>query len=376
MQQWRLICDDQVSASYGLAADEILTQSVGNDTSIPILRLYNYKNYAALVGRFQDVESELNKNYCRKMKISINRRPTGGGAIFMGEKQLGVAMCIPGKNDDNYGRARELMATFSEGIIYGLNLLGVSAQFRRKNDIEVNGKKIAGLGIYRDSTGGLLFHSSILVDMDIEMMLNVLNTPFEKISDKEVKTVSNRITTMRRESNRQITIAEMRSCIQEGYKKTFNVSFIKSDISEKEKDAISDLEQQKYLKQDWIYQTPQVKDAIGKAKLKTEKGLLDIRLTLAGRQIKALFIRGDFFASENAVADLEGSFRWHSSNREKVESTLNKVYKQRKTELSSLPLDALKRAIDQALQRASILEKKQKSEPYGCFVTPGGNVNV
>ncbi len=374
--QWRLICDDNVSASFGLAADEVLTKFVGQAKSRPVLRLYTYKNYSALVGRFQNVESELNTKYCKSLNITINRRPTGGGAIFMGENQLGVAMSIPGKSDDNYGRARELMAQFSKGIIYGLKKLGVQAQFRRKNDIEVNGKKIAGLGIYRDMTGGLLFHSSILVDMDIERMLKVLNTPFEKISDKEVTTVANRITTVCKESNRQIGITEMRKCITEGYQKTFNVSITGDDFEEEEKEAILLLEKEKYLRQDWIFQTPQVKDAIGTAKLKTDMGLLDIRLTLAGQQIKALFIRGDFFASENSVADLEGSFRWHSTNQQKIESTLNKVYELRKNELSSLPLKALHKAINLALQRAKILEKKKSSEPYGCFVTPGGNAHV
>ncbi len=374
--RWRLICDDNVHASFGLAADEVLTRRVGLGKSVPVLRLYSYKNYCALVGRFQDVHSELNLDYCKQSALSINRRPTGGGAIFMGENQLGVAMCIPGKDDDTYGRARELMARFSEGIISGLNALGVAAQFRRKNDIEVDGRKIAGLGIFRDSSGGLLFHSSILVDMDIAMMLKVLNTPFEKISDKEVATVAERITTVCREGKRRIAISEMRVKISEGYQKVFNISFEKDDFSLEEKEEIADLEKEKYLRQDWVFQTPHVKDSVGMAKLKTEKGLLDIRLTLAGQQIKALFIRGDFFAAENAVADLEGSFRWHSSNQQKIEDTLNKVYTLRKNELSSLPLEALKKAVNQALQRAKILERKQASEPYGCFVTPGGNAHV
>ncbi|KAA3613568.1 MAG: lipoate--protein ligase family protein [Calditrichaeota bacterium] len=373
---WRLICDENVSASFGLAADEVLTKHIGQGKSIPVLRLYSYKNYSALVGRFQEVESELNVDFCRKKEIAINRRPTGGGAIFMGEDQLGIAMCIPGKSDDNYGRARELMGHFSEGIINGLNSIGVPAQFRRKNDIEVNGKKIAGLGIYRDNSGGLLFHSSLLVDMDIEMMLNVLNTPFEKISDKEVDTVSKRITTVFKETNSHINMAEMRKCIAGGFKSSLNISLSESSFAETEKREIAILEKEKYAQQDWIYQTPQVKDAIGTAKLKTEKGLLDIRLTLAGQQIKALFIRGDFFAGENAVADLEGSFRWHSTNQQKIELTLDKVYKLRKNELASLPLGALKKAITLALNRARVLEKKQSSEPYGCFVTPGGRVHV
>src|SRR5574341_130895 len=183
---WRFITDDNVLASFGLAADEALAQRMGMYLSQPTLRLYTYRSHCALVGRFQNVENEVRVEYCRAHGITINRRPTGGGAILMGADQLGVALTIPGRGDDSYSHARELMGSFSEGLVRGLNELGVEARFRRKNDIEVNSKKLVGLGIYRAPSGGLLFHASLLVDLDIALMLNVLNTPFEKISDKEL----------------------------------------------------------------------------------------------------------------------------------------------------------------------------------------------
>ena len=55
---WRYIEEDGVSASFGLAADEYLIQAVGGD--LPTLRLYTYRSHAALVGRFQNAEAEVN----------------------------------------------------------------------------------------------------------------------------------------------------------------------------------------------------------------------------------------------------------------------------------------------------------------------------
>src|SRR6266496_4235709 len=222
---WRLITDDSVSASFGLAADEALAQRVGLNLSQPTLRLYTYQSYCALVGRFQNVENE----------ITINRRPTGGGAIIMGADQLGVALTIPGRGDDSlrltaqgdaYSHARELMSDFSNGLVCGLNQLGVEARFRRKNDIEVNGKKLVGLGVYRAPSGGLLFHASMLVDLDIALMLRVLNTPFEKLSDKEIDTVAARITTVRRETESKITLDAVRRVIADGFVSAFNVNLV------------------------------------------------------------------------------------------------------------------------------------------------------
>lgn len=373
MLEWRLIADDNVSASFGLAADEAVTERVGTGDSPPTLRLYTYRSYCALVGRFQTVESEIHVDFCRGEGIAVNRRPTGGGAIIMGRDQLGVALAIPGRGDHAYGRARELMADFSAGILHGLNELGVAAEFRRKNDIEVDGRKIVGLGIYRSPSGGLLFHASLLVDLDVPFMLRVLNTPFEKISDKEVATVAARISTVRRELERKVPLAEVRRAVAAGFAAAFGVDLVPGDFTPEEREAITALEREKYLTERWVFQTTEVPDAVGSARVKTPGGLLEVRVTLAGRMLKAVFIGGDFFAADNAVADLEASLRWHSSAPDAVAATLENAYSRRAAELGTLPLAALTRAIESAVRRARVAEAQVRSDPYGCFVTPGGS---
>ncbi|MBT4453149.1 MAG: lipoate--protein ligase family protein, partial [Candidatus Marinimicrobia bacterium] len=217
MNTWRYIENNHVTASAGLAADEVLANRVGAGISQPILRLYTY-HPCALVGRFQTMENELNLEYCAQNKIPVNRRPTGGGAIIMGKNQLGVALAIPGKTDESYASVRQRMAQFSQGIISGLSTLGIEVEFRRKNDLEVNGKKIAGLGLHKTATGGFLFHASLLVDLDVSYMLDVLRTPFEKISDKEIATVAERTTTVQREYKKPLTLNNVRVIILNGYK--------------------------------------------------------------------------------------------------------------------------------------------------------------
>jgi lipoate---protein ligase len=368
---WRLITDDNATASFGLAADDVLAQRVGAGKSQPTLRLYSYAP-CALVGRFQTVAHELHVDYCQSNNIPINRRPTGGGAIIMGAGQLGVALTIPGRNDDSYSRARELMAQFSAGILRGLSNLGIEANFHRKNDIEVNGRKMVGLGIYRAPSSGLLFHASILVDLDVPYMLKVLNTPFEKISDKEIGMVSARTTDVCREIGRKIEFNELRQQIAAGYAAAFDVTLTPGEFSVEELADIANVEQEKYQSRDWIFQEIEVPDSFGTAKLKTEAGLLDIRASLAGRTVKAIFIGGDFFASENAIADLEANLRWHSSKPHAIATTLANVYQKRQSELNRIPLDDLTGVIQTAVKRASIADSRIRSDPYGCFVTPGG----
>jgi lipoate---protein ligase len=369
---WRLITDDGVTASFGLAADEALAVRVGAGAFLPTLRLYTYQSHCALVGRFQTVENEVRADYCEANNIPINRRPTGGGAIIMGSDQLGVALTIPGQGKDTYSHARELMGVFSAGLVRGLNTLGFEACFRRKNDIEVNGKKLVGLGVYLAPSGGLLFHASLLVDLDIALMLRALNTPFEKLSDKEIDTVAGRITTVRRETGSQITLDEMRCVIADGFESAFDVNLILSDFTAAERAEIAELEQGKYLSDDWVYQTNAVPDSSGSAKIKTSAGLLDVGVTMAGSIIKAVFIGGDFFASENAVADLEASLRWHTSQSEKVAVTIEKIFQSRGAEFNGIQSKSLIKAVQKAIADACVAGNQMRAKPYGCYVNPGG----
>lgn len=371
MTTWRYIKNDNVIASAGLAADEVLANCSGAGTSLPTLRLYTYQP-CALVGRFQTIENELNLNYCVENKIPVNRRPTGGGAIIMGQDQLGVALVIPGKSDETYAHVRERMAQFSQGIISGLDTLDIEVEFRRKNDLEVNGKKIAGLGLHKTATNGLLFHASLLVDLDVPFMLNILKTPFEKISDKEISTVSERTTTVRREIDTNLNINELRTIILNGYRNAFQMDIQKGDFTKSELEEIHQLEKDKYRKRDWIFQTTDVLDATGKDVVKTPGGMLDVRIVLAGKMIKSAYIGGDFFTSEHAIADLEQSLRWHSSNENTVSETLSKIYERWSEDLTNLPVDPLIKAINSAIQKAAGTARKASADPYGCFVTPGG----
>lgn len=383
MPHWRLITDDGVSASFGLAADECLAGRVGQGESRPTLRLYTYRSHCALVGRFQNLDNEVQREYCQANGIAVNRRPTGGGAILMGADQLGVALTLPGSGDDSYQRARELMAQFSQGIVSALQSLGIRASFRRKNDIEVNGRKIVGLGIYRaqglarpasansaTQRSGLLFHASLLVGLDIPLMLRVLKTPFEKISDKEIATVADRITTVRRETGREIELDEVRARVAEGYAAAFGISLAPGDFTADERRAISDLQSRKYDTAAWVDQTTAVADMTGSARVKTPGGLLDVRVTLAGGTLKAVLIGGDFFAAEGAIADLEASLRWYSAAPDAVAATLARAYAARADDLAAIPLESLAQAIEQAVRRAQAAESVARADPYGCFVNP------
>ena len=91
---WRLLNDDNADAAGGLALDEALMARYarGEPPAPPTLRLYTYRTHCALIGRYQNLDAEVDLEACRETGTQVSRRPTGGGAIIMGAGQLGVAL--------------------------------------------------------------------------------------------------------------------------------------------------------------------------------------------------------------------------------------------------------------------------------------------
>jgi lipoate---protein ligase len=300
MQRWRLLSGDGVGAAEGLALDEALMAGP------PTLRLYTYRR-AALVGRYQHLEAEVDLDACRRTDTDWNRRPTGGGAIVMGEGQLGVAVTgpVPGP-----AHPRELLARYATGIQAGLAELGVEAGFRGKNDLEVGGRKIAGLGLYLDGHGGLLFHASVLADLDIAFMLDVLRIPAAKLGDKAMAAVEERVTTVSRETGEWWTGGSLAEVVATGFAKALTLDLEPAVPDASEKEAAVTLEQTRYGTDAWrLERTPQP-DANATSLLKTPEGLLRCYLALHGTTIKSVLFAGDFNEIPEPLVRLESALRW------------------------------------------------------------------
>ena len=100
----------------------------------------------------------------------------------------------------------------------------------------------------------MLFHTSLLVDLDVPLMLRLLSIPAEKISDKVLRFVADRTTTVRRETGRDVTIEEARTAVAAGYAQRFGAELVAQPLNVAELSAIDDLIRTKYATTEWIDQ--------------------------------------------------------------------------------------------------------------------------
>jgi len=360
LTKYRYIQENDTSASYGLAADEYLMNYHQKDAEFPAtLRLYNYKDYAVLAGRFQDINAEIDIEECKQNGFQFGRRLTGGGAILMGSEQLGICFASSSKVFE-WENIRELYYKFSLPVINALAKLGIDAKFRSKNDLEVNGKKIAGLGVHVDADGAIQFHTSLLIDLDIKQMLKVLKIPIQKYSDKrKISSIEQRITTISREMGKKISKEKVIDIVKLSFAEAFDINFIASEFSVEEKHKIKQLEENRYLTEDWIYQRSPQSDMTGMSLKKTPAGLLRTYIGLKGETIKSVLITGDFFEQANIFSRIESELKWSSMDKENIRKIVKKVFQWQEFDSLKygLTVEMIVESIWLAAQRAMAAER-------------------
>jgi lipoate-protein ligase A len=349
--RWRLLVDDGAGAAEGLALDEALMDGYARDAPYrpPTLRLYTYRSDCALVGRYQNLEAEVDLEACRRTGTEVSRRPTGGGAIIMGAGQLGLALVDRVPADK---RPREIIEDCSAAIIAGLAELGIDASFRGKNDLEVEGRKIAGLGLYVDERGGMLFHASVLADLDVDFMLRVLRIPAAKLADKAANAVQQRVTTVTRETGRPHDGAALREAVQLGFAKAFGAEFAPGLPDEGEMARAAVLAEERYSAQSWLSERSVVPDGSGSSVLKTPAGLMRLYLSTHGDLVKSAVIVGDFAELPSAVVRLEADLRWKRLGAEAITKVVSASGADRALEVSA---DQITTAVLTAGRRADRL---------------------
>ena len=321
----RLLIDNSVDDQFGLSVDDALTRSSSDSASVT-LRLYTYQS-CVLVGRFQHIHDEVNIDRCAELDVPVNRRPTGGGSIIMGPDQLGIALVIPPDSKLVGRNSTSLMKSCAKGIVRALRAFDVEAEFRGKNDMVVSGRKIAGLGLYQAQGGGILFHASLLLDLDFDFMLTVLKTAFESAPDRGLSAVSKRIATLRSEVGLDLSISDLMNAVKLGYEKEYSIHLHRGHLNPKEQSLANQLNVSQYCSKQWVYQTEsRFRDRLGHYKLRTDGGTLDVRAIVAKRTLKSVFLNGDFIASENAISDLENSLRWHITDADALSRTIERSH--------------------------------------------------
>jgi lipoate-protein ligase A len=349
---WRVLDTGLRPAAENIAFNRALLEARQAEEIPGTLRFLRFTP-SALIGFHQSAEQELNLDHCREHGIAVQRRITGGGAIYFDETQLGWELYLH-KRDLGTTDMQAISRRICEAAARGISALGVDARFRPRNDIEVAGRKISGTGGAFDGDA-LMYQGTLLIRFDVEKMLRVLRVPAEKLADKAIVSARERVANLAELLGRAPELAQVQDRIAEAFAVEFGVQLAAGDLTPQEirryRAALAEIDTP-----DWVHMLnrPAADAPLVEAVRKFPGGLVRVGVAYERprNRIKQIIFTGDFFVQpRRALADLEARLR--DSDAARVEQHIREFFAAGGVDMLGLTAADLSLVAREALQRAA-----------------------
>jgi lipoate-protein ligase A len=253
VERWRLLDTGLNNAYYNMALDEAIAIARSRGIVPNTIRFFRWEPSAVSIGYFQSMIEEVDVEACKRLGIDYVRRRTGGGAVYHDrDGELTYSIVV---DEDHPLVSKDFQKTYEtlcSGIVRGLRILGVPAEFKPINDIVVEGKKISGNAATR-SWRVVHQHGTILRRVNPKLMFTVLKVPSEKIRDKMIKSVEERVTSIEAFLRREVSFQELKDALKRGFEEAFKIELIPEEVTSFEKELAEKLTVEKYSTTEWNF---------------------------------------------------------------------------------------------------------------------------
>ncbi|MBS3059923.1 MAG: lipoate--protein ligase family protein [DPANN group archaeon] len=245
--KWRIISPECNDSTMNMALDESVMEAIRDKHSPPTIRFYRWKNSSVTIGCFQNAKKETHYDKCIEDHVQVIRRITGGGAVYNDKDgEITYSLIAPESMMPNgITESYQLICGY---VVNALGKINISAHFKPINDIIVtqSGKKISGNAQTRRQ-GVLLQHGTLLYDLNVEKMFSYLNVGREKISDKDIAQVEERVTCIRNLCEK--SIEETAQALAESFSE--DKEHYIGDFTDAERTRAWQLVEEKYANDSW-----------------------------------------------------------------------------------------------------------------------------
>ncbi|WP_370882737.1 lipoate--protein ligase family protein [Kineosporia succinea] len=180
-----------------MALDEVIARQVGEGLRAPTLRVWEWASNSVIIGSFQSLSNEVDREAAARHEATVVRRISGGGAMFVEPgNTITYSLYVPATLVEGMSFA-DSYAFLDAWVIRALRQLGVDASYQPLNDIASPAGKIGGAAQKRLASGAVLHHVTMSYDIDAAKMLDILRIGREKLSDKGTKSAKKRVDPIR-----------------------------------------------------------------------------------------------------------------------------------------------------------------------------------
>jgi len=139
-----------------------------------------------IIGRNQDLEAEVNLDYCRNHGVKAVRRKSGGGCVYSDKGNMMISVISA------RGEVVAVFERYLDTFTACLRSLGLNAEKSGRNDILVDGRKVSGNAFHQLPDRSIV-HGTLLYDTDFAALEEAIRPPVEKLQRHGVASVRQRV---------------------------------------------------------------------------------------------------------------------------------------------------------------------------------------
>ena len=235
----RYLVNDSTDACRNMAFDEFALESLPLDEPV----FYLWRNApSVIIGLNQNAYAEVNLGYLSEHGIALARRVTGGGAVYHDLQNLNYTIV---------GRSRDLNSDYPDYLHFMVNALrklGVPAELSGRNDIMVEGRKCSGYAkrVWKDR---LMVHGTLMFDVDLSVLQQVLSVPGSKMAAAGVASVRSKVANLKDYLPQYQTVLQLKNALHDMLSDGDSQVF----LTPEQLASVEEMAERKFRSWDWIY---------------------------------------------------------------------------------------------------------------------------
>jgi lipoate-protein ligase A len=356
---WRLLDTGYRSSNQNIALDKVLLLARSRGFIPDTLRFFQFTGACVLTGCYQVTEQEIRFDYCQQQGIAINCRITGGNAAYWDTSTIGFEVVISEKSPSIPKQLPQVTAKFGEALVSGLKKIGISANYKFPNTIEVAGRQIGWVGgtKYQD----VIFYQGYIQvnDLNVQSLLRVLRIPTEKLKNKAVESFQKKITCLQAAAGKPVAAHEVKAALIDGFTQSFDISLMPGTLTTFEDDLYA-AQLGAVALEPGLADQPRIPKPEQQGELrymfKEEEVVIKVSLLIDQQQrsIQSVSIAGDFCAYPlDVISKLEAQLCCVTANPKTIRKLVQDCFKEHQAYIPGLTADHFSQAIIQALAKTA-----------------------
>jgi lipoate---protein ligase len=227
-ETWRVMDTGLRAAAQNIALDRALLEARHAEEIPSTLRFCRFTPSVLLASR-QSVAHETDPDFCRSAGFGVQRRLTGGDAVYCDGAQLGWALYLH-QRDVGTPDMRAVARRICHAVATALVALGADARYRAPDDTAVAGRRIGTAGGVFEGDA-LLYQGVLYFDLDVATVLSAMRTPATGLADRAVEAARARMGDLKTVLGYVPAFALVRDRLVAAFESEFAIEFQEADLS-------------------------------------------------------------------------------------------------------------------------------------------------